>query len=160
MKSINTANMKKAISIIVFPLLFCITFASFAHADGTTYVLNTNTKKFHYESCSSVRQMKEKNRQYTSMSYDEIISLGYSPCQNCNPRPYGDVSRSAASIYSAMPSLHSSVTYVVNTNTGKFHMPDCSSVSDMKQSNRLDTSKTFDELMAEGYEPCKKCDPR
>ena len=160
MKSFIADIMRKAIFIIAFTLLLCIFFTSLAYADGTTYVLNTNTKKFHYESCSSVRQMKEKNRQDTSMSYDEIISLGYSPCQNCNPRPYGDVSRSATSINSAMQTLHSSVTYVVNTNTGKFHMPDCSSVSDMKQSNRLDTSKTFDELMAEGYEPCKKCDPR
>ena len=30
----------------------------------TTYVLNTNTMKFHYPSCSSVDQMKEKNKYY------------------------------------------------------------------------------------------------
>lgn len=30
----------------------------------TTYVLNTNTMKFHYPSCSSVDQMKEKTKRY------------------------------------------------------------------------------------------------
>ena len=39
-------------------------------ASSTTYVLNTNTKKFHRPSCSSVSQMKEKNRQDTTLSYE------------------------------------------------------------------------------------------
>ena len=30
----------------------------------TTYVLNTNTMKFHYPSCSSVDRMKEKTKRY------------------------------------------------------------------------------------------------
>ena len=50
-----------------------------------TYVLNTNTKKFHYPTCSSVSRMSEKNKQTVSESRDDIISQGYSPCGNCNP---------------------------------------------------------------------------
>lgn len=50
-----------------------------------TYVLNTNTKKFHYSTCSSVSRMSEKNKQTVSESRDDIISQGYSPCGNCNP---------------------------------------------------------------------------
>lgn len=50
-----------------------------------TYVLNTNTKKFHYPTCSSVNQMSEKNKQVYSGSRDEIISMGYVPCKRCNP---------------------------------------------------------------------------
>ena len=50
-----------------------------------TYVLNTNTKKFHYPTCSSVSCMSEKNKQTVSESRDDIISQGYSPCGNCNP---------------------------------------------------------------------------
>ncbi len=52
---------------------------------GKTYILNTNTKKFHYPSCSSVKQMKEKNRQDYTGSRDDVISMGYDPCKNCNP---------------------------------------------------------------------------
>ena len=51
------------------------------------------------------------------------------------------------------------ITYVVNSNTGKFHRPGCSSVSQMKQKNRLDTTESRDQLIAEGYSPCKRCNP-
>ncbi|MGN1413861.1 MAG: DNA/RNA non-specific endonuclease [Anaerovoracaceae bacterium] len=50
-----------------------------------TYVLNTNTKKFHYPTCSSVSQMAEKNKKSVTASRDEIITDGYSPCGNCKP---------------------------------------------------------------------------
>lgn len=52
---------------------------------GTTYVLNTNTKKFHYPSCSSVGQMSAKNRQDYTGTRDEVIAMGYDPCKRCNP---------------------------------------------------------------------------
>ena len=49
------------------------------------YVCNTNTKKFHFPTCSSVSQMKDENRLYTELSRDELIAEGYKPCGNCNP---------------------------------------------------------------------------
>lgn len=48
-------------------------------------------------------------------------------------------------------------TYVINTNTRKFHLPDCSSVSQMSSKNKLESNDTKDELINEGYEPCKNC---
>lgn len=50
-----------------------------------SYILNTNTKKFHYPNCSSVDQMSDKNKQEVTSSRDEIIDQGYSPCGRCNP---------------------------------------------------------------------------
>lgn len=50
-----------------------------------TYILNTNTKKFHKPSCSSVNQMSEKNKQEYTGSRDDLIEQGYSPCGSCNP---------------------------------------------------------------------------
>lgn len=50
-----------------------------------TYILNTNTKKFHMPGCKSVQQMKAKNRQDVDWSRDEVIAKGYVPCKNCNP---------------------------------------------------------------------------
>lgn len=49
------------------------------------YVLNTNTKKFHYPDCSSVDQMSDKNKFYFSGAREEVIEMGYSPCGRCNP---------------------------------------------------------------------------
>lgn len=50
-----------------------------------TYVLNTNTMKFHYPTCSSVDDMKEKNKQIYIGSREEVINMGYVPCKRCNP---------------------------------------------------------------------------
>ncbi len=52
---------------------------------GRQYVLNTNTKIFHIPSCSSVKQMKNKNKKYVTMSREEIIAQGYDPCGRCHP---------------------------------------------------------------------------
>ena len=52
---------------------------------GTDYILNTNTKKFHYTDCRSVKQMKEKNKKYYTGTREECIGMGYDPCGNCNP---------------------------------------------------------------------------
>ena len=57
---------------------------------GTTdmsadYILNTNTMKFHYPSCSSVKRMSDKNKQSFHGTRDEVIAMGYDPCGNCNP---------------------------------------------------------------------------
>lgn len=51
----------------------------------SNYILNTNTKKFHYPSCSSVKRMSDKNKQESNLSRDEIISQGYDPCGICKP---------------------------------------------------------------------------
>lgn len=50
-----------------------------------TYVLNTNTMKFHYPTCSSVGQMAEHNKEYATESREELIKRGFSPCGNCEP---------------------------------------------------------------------------
>lgn len=50
-------------------------------------------------------------------------------------------------------------TYILNTNTLKFHKPDCSSVNQMSEHNKGEFLGTRDELIAQGYEPCKNCNP-
>ncbi len=49
------------------------------------YVLNTNTKKFHRSSCSSVAQMSPENKAAFSGSREELVAAGYDPCKRCNP---------------------------------------------------------------------------
>lgn len=49
------------------------------------YVGNRNSKKFHYEWCSSVKQMKESNKFFYTGTRDEMINRGYDPCGNCHP---------------------------------------------------------------------------
>lgn len=51
------------------------------------------------------------------------------------------------------------VTYILNTNSKKFHDPACSSVDKIKESNRGEFTGERHELLARGYEPCKICNP-
>ncbi len=62
--------------------------ANQAGGTGTTagsYVLNTNSHKFHRPSCSSVDTISPKNRKDVNESREQIISEGYAPCKRCNP---------------------------------------------------------------------------
>ena len=55
---------------------------------GTTarsYVLNTNSHKFHLPGCPSVETISPKNRKDVNESREQIISEGYAPCKRCNP---------------------------------------------------------------------------
>ncbi len=49
--------------------------------------------------------------------------------------------------------------YICNTNTKKFHYPDCKSVDQMKEKNKLERTCTREELINEGYSPCGNCNP-
>lgn len=49
--------------------------------------------------------------------------------------------------------------YIGNKNTKKFHYPNCSSVNQMKESNKYYYTGTRDEMIDMGYTPCKRCNP-
>jgi DNA-entry nuclease len=49
------------------------------------YVLNINTKKFHYPECDSVKLMKDKNKEFAEATRDEVMARGFDPCGNCHP---------------------------------------------------------------------------
>ena len=53
--------------------------------DGQDYVLNTNTRKFHYPNCDSADRIKPKNRKEYNGTREEVIEMGYEPCKRCNP---------------------------------------------------------------------------
>lgn len=51
------------------------------------------------------------------------------------------------------------ITYILNTNSHKFHLPDCSSVKDISSSNKEESTQSRAELIENGYEPCGRCKP-
>ena len=51
------------------------------------------------------------------------------------------------------------IDYIINRNTGKFHYPDCPSVNQMAEHNKKEYTGDRDDLVTQGYEPCKRCDP-
>lgn len=55
--------------------------------------------------------------------------------------------------------VSSDTTYIINTRSGKFHKPDCQGAIDISAANREETTKTREELIDLGYEPCGSCQP-
>ena len=54
---------------------------------------------------------------------------------------------------------HASAVYILNTNTKKFHKPDCYSVKQMSSKNRKKYKGLRKKLIKDGYSPCKNCNP-
>lgn len=49
------------------------------------YILNTSSKKFHLEDCSSAQKIKKENRERFTGKRSDLIAQGYVPCKKCNP---------------------------------------------------------------------------
>ena len=48
-------------------------------------------------------------------------------------------------------------TYIINVNTSKFHYPDCRSVKQMNESNKMEYTGNREDLISQGYESCGNC---
>ena len=53
----------------------------------------------------------------------------------------------------------SKITYILNTNTKKIHLPTCKSAQEMMESNREETTRTKASLVRDGYSTCGICKP-
>ena len=69
------------------------------------------------------------------------------------------VQETTAEVPTTTAPIDSAVTYVLNKNTHKFHLPTCPSVKDIKPKNRIDFYGTKEEAEALGYVGCKRCKP-
>lgn len=58
-----------------------------------------------------------------------------------------------------MEEKQGNIQYVLNTNSHKFHYPDCSSVNDMSEKNKQIFTGSREEVLSQGYEPCERCKP-
>ena len=70
--------------------------------------------------------------------------------------PYGS---SAVVTKPSQQNNSSQTTYIGNKNTKKFHYPDCSSVDQMKDSNKVYLTGTREQVIRQGYDSCGRCCP-
>lgn len=80
------------------------------------------------------------------------IQIDYQTGQSRRSQDAGSTGESS----SIQPSADQ-VVYVLNVNSGKFHLPDCPSVSKMSDRNKREVTSTIDQMVAEGYSPCANC---
>ena len=50
-----------------------------------TYILNTNSRKFHRADCGLAGDIKAENRQTVETTRENMILQGYKPCGSCSP---------------------------------------------------------------------------
>lgn len=53
--------------------------------EAGVYILNTNSMKFHEETCSAAAKISEQNCEEFAGTRDSLIEQGYSPCGYCKP---------------------------------------------------------------------------
>ncbi len=84
---------------------------------------------------------------------------GEEPAATQQPDSSGSESQSQGSSSSQQEPSQSGLTYILNNNTMRFHLPDCSSVASMKPENREETGESREALIEQGYQPCGQCKP-
>lgn len=81
-------------------------------------------------------------------------------CYNVQPGIDIDYSDGTSSLADSETSENEGIqTYILNTNSRVFHLPDCSSVSSMSDKNKEEFNGSRDKLIDEGYKPCSRCNP-
>ncbi len=80
----TTASVSQTVQPLSPALSVVASAAPTEEANLPLYIGNKNSKKFHYPSCSSVKQMKDANK-VELHGRDEAIREGYDPCGRCHP---------------------------------------------------------------------------
>jgi len=91
---------------------------------------------------------------------DGILFCVY--CYNVQPGVTISYADGQSHLNSDENTFHSSAevhTYILNTNSKKFHSPDCSGVSSISAKNRKEYEGARQSLLDQGYLPCKTCNP-
>jgi competence protein ComEC len=90
--------------------------------------------------------------QNISIESDEVIEIPLAPLEILETPPVQYSSEVK------VPPAISETNYIGNKNSLVFHNPDCSSVSDMKESNKI-IFTTRQTAMDQGFTPCGRCNP-
>lgn len=102
-----------------------------------------------------------KKAEETRVAVTATAAPSATPKPTVKPTPTPELQLLEPELAAAEPAVKRSVerTYVINTNTGKFHYPSCSSVSKMKDYNKMEFTGAREDIVAMGYQPCGKCNP-
>ncbi len=98
-----------------------------------------------------------ENQVDTSMSEDEILAFYEAPRSTKQPNANNTSRTSQTSLEVSDDEVVQ--TYIINTNSKKFHLPQCSGAQTMNEKNRLEVQNSKAQLLKEGYISCQICMP-
>lgn len=113
------------------------------------------------EKRGSIGQVKPSG--WHTQKYDNVDGILFNVfCYNVQPGINIDYATGDSSLSGESTDVSADTAnteYVLNINTKKFHKPTCSAAKQMKEENKQEYSGSRDDLIAQEYEPCKKCNP-
>ena len=89
------------------------------------------------------------------------LSFSQEPCNDFTPGGEGTTSENTQATAEDTTAVISEegATYILNTSSRKFHLPDCQAVENMKDKNKSYFTGTKEEAIENGYDPCGWCLP-
>lgn len=93
-----------------------------------------------------------------SAGYEAGYSEGYNKAVSDNEEQITEYEDQIAD-YESQIVKEEPQTYILNKSSKKFHLPTCSAINDMKESNKVERICTRSELIEDGYSPCQQCKP-
>ena len=127
-----------------------------ATTTGANTALNANSKE---ASSASIKGLDENVRSENGAQKNNAESDQTNHANNAGGSSDTKSSGNGASSEEGSVTSHELQEYVLNTKSMKFHRPTCSSVDDIADNNKQEATDTRDELISEGYSPCKQCNP-
>ena len=89
---------------------------------------------------------------------EELAEIMYIPPSEFYPYDWADSNTTSSTTNNSPSGDTQAGNYVGNSNTLKFHLPNCPSVSKISEKNKINFSSREDAIN-QGYVPCKICNP-
>lgn len=154
--------MKRVLAVFAF-LIFALCGCSLQTTMDLEYLQEEAFQKGYEQGKADAAAESFDEAEYESAynaGYEEGYSAGYADGNIVSENiSAADTSEREESAESSSVSDDAVYDYVLNTNSRKFHKPDCSSVGDIKEKNKGYFTGTRAEIVSEGYEPCGRCNP-
>jgi hypothetical protein len=132
---------------------------SSAKDDPDTTVITARRKNAQTELTETLADEKAKLPFFTGSTERTAESTTSEPAAETETTARAATSGAAVTETSFRTEQPVSAGYVCNTSSKKFHLPSCGSVKTISDKNRENYNGSRDDLIAEGYSPCKKCNP-
>lgn len=131
------------------------------------YTVDLSSSVFHLPICPELHNIPSESQVTFTGTVDYLLSNGYMPCSTCilqtDSIQEGAMGSSVVDgvepTFMPAPAEAAVHSYVLNTNSKKFHLLSCSSVDEISAKNYSTFSGTRDSLIKMGYQPCKICNP-
>ena len=144
---------------LITSIMMCISFVGCKKQDeepkqrviNSPYAYSANSKTLHHSGCYHVKRISDKNLVEYYGDPMDMVANGYKLCGVCFPD--SNVDNNTNNDNSGIP--EEDATYVINTETKKFHEKDCAYAKTSQNTEYTDLS--YEELVAKNYESCQVC---